>query len=474
MSMTYSEVVEYIINVPRFNKYIDSSLAANETLLALMNALGNPHLKVKTIHIAGTNGKGSTVQLIKNILVESGYKVGCFVSPHLVKINERISIWECLKVNPSDAYISDQDFLKAFDVVESAYSGLKVSNKNLPSLTFFEYVFAIAAVYFQDKNLDYCIYETGLGGRLDATNILKPVITVITSIGLDHMKLLGNTIEEIAAEKAGIIKPGVPIVYNTGDELADIVIKNRALKLNADEYNVAKAQYIINDFGPRGIDFSCSNSYYRYQNIYISSQGIYQVNNALTAIEVCNSLPDVKVPIEPHIIKSACEKFFWQGRMEQLSHNLIVDGAHNLDAIVQFVKSLNARYETKGINILFAVADDKNYKDMIEYLCANLNLENVYVTAIESDRRVLAREIALLFQEFMSIKLCKPVELVDITMMDERLDIDKERIIFYHNDLEVVFNKAYSKIKEVDDILFCVGSLYLIGDIKKLYTRDFI
>lgn len=472
MSMTYSEAVEYIINVPRFNKYIDSGLVANATLLALMKELDNPHLKVKAIHIAGTNGKGSSVQLIKNILVESGYKVGCFVSPHLIKINERISIWESLDVNPSDAYIADEEFLQAFNIVENAYGRVRDNDDTLPSLTFFEYVFAIAAVYFQDKNLDYCIYETGLGGRLDATNILSPVITAITSIGLDHMKLLGDTIDKIAAEKAGIIKPGIPVVYNTGDQVADAVISKQAAELKVDEFNVAKAQYIINDFTPMGIDFSCTNSYYRYQSINISSVGIYQVSNALTAIEVCNNLPGIKTPISQDIIKSACSKFYWQGRMEQLDGNLIIDGAHNLDAIIPFVKSVRARCGLKEINILFAVADDKNYKDMIEYLCANLNIKNVYVTAIESDRRVLAKEIADIFQNCLARMLCKQYDVVDITLSEDETDGSTENHIYYHNDLKTVFSKAYKQVKVRDDILFCVGSLYLIGSIKEIYMEE--
>lgn len=447
MNMTYEEVVDYIVNVPRFNKYIDQKYEANATLLALMKELDNPHRKVKAIHVAGTNGKGSTVQLIKNILVKSGRKVGCFVSPHLVKINERISVWECLDSNTTSTHISDEDFLAAFNSVEEAYHMVK--KHDLPSLTFFEYVFAIAAVYFADKDLDYCIYETGLGGRLDATNILLPEITVITSIGLDHMALLGNTVEQIAWEKAGIIKPSVAVVYNTGDAVADEVISSRAKELNCPEINVAKTQYIINDFTSKGIDFSCSNGYYKYQNININSTGIYQVNNALTAIEVCNYLLGVDAPLLENIIVDACNSFFWQGRMERLDDNLVLDGAHNLDAIVQFTKSVQAMCKFQEINILFAVADDKNYKDMIEYLCGNLILGNVYVTSIESDRRVLPEEVAGLFEEATDCQ------------------------IHYDRNIRTIFSTAYNKAKEDGKILFCVGSLYLIGSIRELYMEEY-
>ncbi len=470
MNMTYDEAVEYIINVPRFNKYIDADNKANYTLLALMKELGNPHLKVKAIHVAGTNGKGSTVQFIKNILVECGYKVGCFVSPHLIKINERISITHSLKETPEDTYITDEEFLEAFIKVETAYKNIK--SEELSPLTFFEYVFAIAAVYYATKDVDYCIYETGLGGRLDATNILKPEIAVITSIGLDHMKFLGDTIEQIANEKAGIIKSGIPVVYNTGDMAADKVIASRAAELSSPEINVAKGKYIINDFTPSAIDFSCSNSYYIYQHICISSVGIYQVNNAITAIEVCNNLPGVATPISEDIIRQACNSFFWQGRMEQLDNNVIIDGAHNLDAIIPFVKSVNRLCPHKEINILFAVADDKNYKDMIEYLCDNLKLKNVYVTSILSDRKVLSKEVADIFKEFLDAKLCKPTPCVDIANEEISNGPDMYNTVFYNNDLKKVFTIAYNKAREEDDILFCVGSLYLIGSIKDYYTNE--
>jgi len=458
MNMTYDEAVEYIINVPRFNKYIDQKHVANATLIALMEELGNPQLKVKSIHIAGTNGKGSTVQLIKNILVGSGYRVGCFVSPHLIRINERISLWSCLKEKPEDTYIKDDEFLDAFHKVMTAYDEVKAkAGDMLPSLTFFEYVFAIAAVYFAHQDIDYCIYETGLGGRLDATNIIKPELTVITSIGLDHMKLLGDTIEQIATEKAGIIKPGVPVVYNTGDEQADMVISERATSLNSPEINVAKGKYIINDFTPSAIDFSCSNSYYIYQHINISSAGLYQVDNARTAIEACNNLPGIKAPISEEIIRTACDSFCWQGRMESLCDSVILDGAHNLDAIIPFTKSVKALCKDEGVNILFAVADDKNYEDMIEYLSDNLKLKNVYVTSIESDRRVLSDEVANIFRGFMDKNLCKP----------------EPCNIFSHNDLKKVFDMAYNRAVESGELLFCVGSLYLIGSIKEHYQREY-
>lgn len=452
VDLTYDEAVEYVINIPRFNKYIDKDIKPNEALSLILSRLGDPQLSTRSIHIAGTNGKGSTVQLVKNILVASGYKVGCFVSPHLISINERISVWNSLGEEVQNTYISDEDFLEAFKTVKNTCDS--VANEGVAGLTFFEYVFAIAAVYFAKQGLDYCIYETGLGGRLDATNTLEPDITIITSIGLDHVKLLGDTIEEIAYEKAGIIKPGIPVVYNTGSQAADKVIESVAKAVNAPLIKVEKECYKVNDIAPKSIDFSCFSSYYRYHNIILNTHGIYQVQNAHTAICACNALQYRETAIPEEIIRTACKLFFWQGRMEELDAHLIIDGAHNLDAIVPFVKSVKVRRGSKrGVNILFAVADDKNYKDMIEYMCDNLNLSQVYITSIESDRRVSPEHIAGLFGD------C--------------LGEDSTTELFYDCDLRKIFSKAYIRAKENDDVLYCVGSLYLIGSIKEYYMEEF-
>ena len=450
-NITYEQAVEYIINIPRFNKYIDSSYKPNEALKCILEKLGNPHLKVRSIHVAGTNGKGSTVQLVKNILVESGYRVGCFVSPHLIRINERISFWDSLDEKLDNTYISDEDFVEAYKKVKVVCDG--AVETGMPNLTFFEYVFAIAAVYFANQDLDYCIYETGLGGRLDATNTLNPELVIITAIGLDHMKLLGDTIEKIAKEKAGIIKTGVPVVYNTGNQEADAVIEQVAKANNSPLIKVEKDCYKVNDIVPKSIDFSCFSSYYRYHNIILNTDGIYQVQNAHTAICACNALMGADQAISEDMVKNACSKFFWQGRMEELDSHLIIDGAHNLNAIVPFVQSVKARLGlSRGVNILFAVADDKNYEDMIEYMCDNLKLSYVYVTAIESDRRVQPEKIAEIFRTYLR---------------------DSDVKIVWNNDLKNIFSQAYKKAREEDEILYCVGSLYLIGSIKEYSMEEF-
>ncbi|MGN0436077.1 MAG: bifunctional folylpolyglutamate synthase/dihydrofolate synthase, partial [Wujia sp.] len=218
--MRYDEAVKFIEDTPRFvDGGTKRNKSGNENLAMVMAQLGNPELRHPAIHIAGTNGKGSTVRMTMCILCNMGYSVGTFISPHLIKLNERISISSLCNDGKSIATkdITDEAFVCCFERVMKAVE--QVVDCGGGYLSYFEMLFAIAAVYYENKSVDYVIYETGLGGRLDATNLITPVITAITSIGLDHTAYLGDTIEQIAAEKAGIIKESVPIVYNTGEKI---------------------------------------------------------------------------------------------------------------------------------------------------------------------------------------------------------------------------------------------------------------
>ena len=228
----YEEACNYISGIPKFAP--KTELANTRTLLA---ALGNPQEKYKSLHVAGTNGKGSVCKMLSLMLQNEGHKVGLFISPHLIRMNERMS------VNGVD--ISDEDFVEEFQTIHEISEKLKTSGTEkesgagasfdleVPAFVhpaYFEFLFAMAADYFAKQGCDYVVWETGLGGRLDATNTVIPEVSVITSIGMDHMQYLGNTIEEIAGEKAGIIKPGIPVIYNTGSAEADKVIEAVAAK----------------------------------------------------------------------------------------------------------------------------------------------------------------------------------------------------------------------------------------------------
>lgn len=453
--MDYYEAAEYIMNIPRFGVNADGrNKSGNPNLSYVMEKLGNPHLSCRSIHVAGTNGKGSTVQFIKNILCAKGRKVGCFISPHLIKINERISVSEPVlekneqKITSRD--ISDEDFLECFIKVKRAVDDA-VQEGGL-YLSFFEFVFAMAAVYFENKAVDYAVYETGLGGRLDATNILSPVITAITSIGLEHTKYLGDTVRQIAGEKAGIIKQGIPVIYNTGDIEADEVIKETAELMSAEAINVAKSEYIINDFTDKTIDFSLYNSYYKYDNIILNAGGAaYQADNAATAITLCNRLFAGEGYIDREMLQFALLQFEWPGRMERLHSNIVLDGAHNVDAILRFIESVKMGFDDRNIKLLFAVSGDKDYEPMIELLCRELMISEVYVTSLDSDRGISAEYIAALFRHYLS-RQSEPA---------------KYKVVSDDN-IRNTFMMGFESARASGDILFCVGSLYLIGSIKEI------
>ena len=443
----YEQAEKYILDIPFFAKSDERQKSGNENLAALLDELGDPHKRIKSIHIAGTNGKGSVANFIKVILEEKGLRVGIFTSPHLTDIRERIVIL--------DELITKEDFLACFNKVRAAEEIVIGGGGN--HISFFEFMFAMAAVYYEIKKPDYVIYETGLGGRLDATNLLSPEIAVITSIGLDHMRYLGDTIESIAYEKAGIIKKGVPVVFNTKSDEADAVISKTAKSLDAEAINVAKTNYIINDLSDKTIDFSLSNSYYKYEHLNIRTSALYQVDNAITAIVVANRLLSLRkeAPLSEELIAGALRRFYWAGRMEYIYPNVCVDGAHNEAAIERFIESVNASYKDRDKYLLFAVAEDKNYRQMIRLLSEGLNPARVYITSIFAKRATDPKEIAEIFREYLG----------------NGADIYDGVGIESSDMIRTAFEEAK---KHEDKMLFCVGSLYLVGDIKRMKAEALI
>ncbi len=419
------EAEAYILGIPKFAAKIGT-----EKLALLMERLGNPHLQIKTIHIAGTNGKGSVAEMLRTILCEAGYRVGAFTSPHLVTIRERFTI--------NGTMISEEDFVRYYERVREAAQGM-----THPS--FFEFVFAMAALYMKEQQVDYAIFETGMGGRLDATNLLLPEVSVITSIGFDHMQYLGDTIEQIAFEKAGIIKPGVPVVYHTGSREADRVIEKQAMQLQAPMISVEKSKVIINEKSPHSIDFSVENRYYKYYSLRLRSSALYQTDNAATAIAALHAM---KLPrVEEAWVRRGLEKFFWPGRMEYLRDNLIIDGAHNEDAMERFVETLCSMEQQEGCvpakqwKLLFAVSNDKDYDTMIRQLTEKLVFHTIYVTELHSNRGTAAEKVADLFRR------C--------------LGTDSQTRVVTGADIK----QAEAELQK-EETLFAVGSLYLVGEIK--------
>lgn len=435
----YRETVDYILGIPLFAQKI-----GKENLSSLLCRLGNPERAIPAVHVAGTNGKGSTCRALAQMLTDKGYKVGLFISPHLVTINERIQI--------DGVNISDDDFVWAFETVREQFT-------QHPS--FFEVMFAMAAVYFQKQGCDFAVYETGMGGRLDATNVLMPELTVITSVGMDHMEYLGDTIEKIAAEKAGIIKKGIPIIYFRRDEAAAKVIEDTAREHGSPIITVEKQDYIINHLGNKTIDFSLYSRYYSYCNLVIQKTSLYQVENVSLAVAAFYNLMKARNVSDDEIeegIRTSLLRFFWEGRMEEIAPHIYVDGAHNVEAIGAYIETMSTLHRDDRKILVFAAVKDKEYGAMISMLARQLRWDRIIVTSVDGSRKADAAKLAQIFSENTDSQV----------MVSDVIDEAMDMAVALRAEME---NTNCLDAGHPDIDIYCVGSLYLVGGVKRWRNR---
>ena len=339
--MNYEEAVAYIEDIPRFTT--KNSLDHTRECL---RRLGDPQKKFRVIHVAGTNGKGSTCAFITSVLREAGYSCGLFTSPHLVEINERFQI--------NEEVIDDDTFLCAFEKVKKLSDELVAEGSYHP--TYFETLLLMGMVIFAEAGVDYVTLETGLGGRLDATTAVEdPAACVITSISLDHMQYLGNTVSEIAGEKAGIMVPGVPVIYDGNDPDAAVVMRENAEKLGCPYYELKREDTEIHKITKDGIRFSLKDKTYGDTVFDIPFIARYQVMNAALAVKTIQVLEN-QIPVSLEALKAGMAKTRWQGRMETVLPGVIVDGAHNEEAIEAFCHTLEVMFPKEHKILLFAVS----------------------------------------------------------------------------------------------------------------------
>ena len=372
--MTYKEVLSKIA------EYKTVSLKPSlSRISALLKKLNDPQNSLKVIHIAGTNGKGSVAAQLHAVLLKAGFRTGLFVSPFILDFCERIQY--CGQMISKEALVQNAiPVLKAAD---------RLKTEGIP-LSQFEVITAIAFLYFKEKQCDYCILETGLGGRYDATNVIKkPLLTVITKISMDHVGVLGNTIAEIADEKAGIIKPKVPVV-TVKQEPAAMEIIQKAVKENAAPLKiVSKAETTSVSVGLSGTVFQYNNIEYR-----LNLLGLHQVENALLAITAVNALlPE----LSPDIVSAALKDVCHPARMELINSDplVLLDGAHNPDgaaALAEFLK----RIQFKGC-VLFGAMKDKNTKEIVRILEDHYETA-VTVTVRDNPRAESAENLCKLFR----------------------------------------------------------------------------
>lgn len=428
--MNYTEAVDYIETIPKF-----TVKHPPEHTRELLSRLGNPQEGIKIIHVAGTNGKGSVCAYLNAMLLAGGKKTGLFTSPHLVRINERFQI------NGED--VSDEQFLNAFLKVEKAAKEYEAEGEGHPS--YFETLFLMGMLIFKEDGVEYLVMETGLGGRLDATNVVeKPLACIITSISRDHTEYLGDTLEAIAGEKAGIIKAGVPVIYDASQPGPASVIAAKAKEMGSPAWPMEPSFYEMKTQSREGITFTFAYPGGEKAELAIPYVAKYQMMNASLAFYTMHILQDVH-DIPKNVLAEGLSKIKWPCRMEMAAPGVIIDGAHNEDGIAQFVSTAGYFAKENEITILFTAVADKHYHEMIGEICEGIHPSHVVATQIDGSRVVPAEVLAEDFRKAGCTDVCAEPE------------------------IGAAYEKALGK--KGSGMLFCVGSLYLAGELKAYLAK---
>lgn len=415
--MDYKESLEYIHSISNF--FCKPGL---ERIKELCNKLGNPQDNLKFIHVAGTNGKGSFCSMLSSILKEAGYKTGLYTSPYILKFNERININGEMIDNNSLAEIA------------SYVKNYAETMEDKP--TEFELITAIAFEYFKRENCDIVVLECGMGGLLDATNIIKtPIISVITGVSLDHTSFLGDTIEKIAGEKSGIIKQGIPCLWCGDNDVAEKVIENCAQNKNTKIINSDK-NFNVSEFSLNGTVFST----YLYKDLFLPLLGSYQPGNACNVLSAVSLLNDLGYNISETHIRNGFKNTVWHARFEVLSKNplIIADGAHNPEGIDSAVDSVKQYFKDKKVNIVTGVMKDKDYCYIAETL--SRVAATVFCVTPNNPRALSSKVYSKVFT-----------------------DLNIKALAF--DSVEDAFNASVEESKKIGCATVVLGSLYLYSDI---------
>ncbi|PLR75492.1 bifunctional folylpolyglutamate synthase/dihydrofolate synthase [Bacillus sp. V3-13] len=352
----------------------------------MMEKLKYPDRRLKTIHIGGTNGKGSTVAYLRSILQEAGFQVGTFTSPYFEHFNERISV--------NGAPISNEDLLEAANAIFPLAEELEHTGMGGP--TEFEVITAMSMYYFAKINrVDVVIYEVGLGGRFDSTNIINPLLSVITSIGLDHTSILGETHEQIAAEKAGIIKKGTAVITAVTQDGPIKVIKQAAKEMKAPFYQLGSEFAITSHTSiAKGELFTVRTLFKDFENVEIHMIGKHQTENAALAIMASQILNQFfAFGIEESAVRAGLKKASWPGRFEIISDSplIVMDGAHNEEGVAALARELKSRYSSRKKIVLFAALKDKKLDRMLDHI--DSAADRTVFTGFDFPRAATAEEL---------------------------------------------------------------------------------
>ena len=424
--MNFAESVSYLYSLG--NEVLAMKLGL-ETVRVLAAALDNPQHKFPAIHIAGTNGKGSTAAMTEVILRAANFSVGLFTSPHLISVTERY------RVNGND--ISEDDFARLATAVRQAGETLVAKGTLEAPPTFFEQVTMIAYLHFAENSVDLAVLEVGMGGRLDATNICHPAVTAITPIGFDHQQYLGNTLAEIAGEKAGIIKPNIPVVVAPQPKEAMPVITACAKELDAPLVSVADESFTAEPDG-----FGQYRLLYQDYNVLLSLRGRHQVENAMTVILIAEQLKQLGWKIEKQAIEKGLSRVVWSGRLQliesaKLPVPVLVDGAHNPAGAETLRNFLAENYAGVPITLIFGAMADKSTVEMAEVLFPVA--QHLILTKAHNPRAASPQSIA------------------------EQTKTLRQDVICTEHLAEALAEAA--RITPADGLIVVCGSLYLAGEL---------
>lgn len=408
-----------------------------DRMRALLKRVGDPHTKFRSVHVAGTKGKGSTCAMIASMLQANGYKTASYSSPHLVDIRERIAI--------NGEMISRDDFARLVKTIEPHVAKVK------PLPTYFDVLTAVAFMYYAEQKVDLAVVETGLGGRLDSTNVVTPEVTAITSISFDHMAQLGPTLEKIAAEKAGIFKPGVPAVTCTQTDGVEAVLKQHAEAVGAPFDICGKTiefSYRFESSRLAGPHFRLclTTPTSKFEHLQVPMVGEHQAVNCGLALSVMDKLKSRGIALSDSRCLEGLQKTTVPGRMEFISQTprIIVDGAHNASSIDALIKSVGQHVPYDSMVLIFGCCNDKDVKGMLEKIAGGA--DKVIFTRVNNIRTAEPEDLAHKYNEMFG-KMCQVAPTLEAAMSIARRAISKE------------------------DLICITGSFYLVGEAKRLFTK---
>jgi len=420
---TYQQSLDYLYGLEKFGMIFNLTQVER-----ILNAIGDPHKEIQTIHIGGTNGKGSTAAMMSSILQKEGYRVGLYTSPHLIRFTERI------KVNGKEIEEEEVAALAGWMRKEIEASGI------LPPFTFFDFTTAMALHYFKQKLVDLAILEVGLGGRLDSTNVVDPLIAIITNIAKDHEEYLGKSILKIAQEKAGIIKKGRPLITAATQPLVLRLFSKVCQGKESPYFRVGKEfRYVRAEDG----DFDYEGLNRKLWGIHLNLKGFHQVINATTALGAMEVLEDLGYRVSTHAMIDGLKEVDWPGRLEIVSSSprVILDGAHNPAGALVLKESLEKEFQYQNLILLIGIMKDKDIPSMLHLLAPLAH--HIIFTKPHTDRAA------------------------DPSLLKKALGQNGKKAEIAE-DLREAIERGLSLTQE-EDLLCITGSLYTVGEARAYF-----